>query len=1504
MIQFSKYNFYWRTTMWLVVILTLLLAAISQPAYAAPGSETLTTGGAATLDSDTDGDKDPTEVDLGGTAQWRLNYENTSGAMLTNAKINSHLSSGQTYMPGSAQTPPGWTVEFSTDGGSSYVTQEPASGVTDLRFGASLVPPKAEGQVTSLLQPLLPVSQGTGGDGWIPIVAGNRIYAIFHHMGPNVPVLSCIDRTTNQVCPGYPKIIGPYYTSNTPGGGVFFNNRIYFRVQSPTQFGLMCWDSTTNASCGFTPLANLPGNTPTQHDRGTGPRAIGQRIFMVTDDHRVHCFDVATQALCPGYPVNSQLIQANVAPFQTGASSGFMDMEVDGTRIYASIGGYAGGINGAYLHCFDTATAAPCADWTAPVHENDPRYYGLFFRKDSSGVRNGICLMGEAGAPICYDLTGANRVSFSQMGNFPCLGGCFYSMQGDTEAGTKIIFGGNLASQVQCWDWSINGPCQGSGYVNGIVPNQTYNYGAVYDGTCVITLGDAGLLKTFDPATGNSPCAVTGAAATTTVAQTSFYCDGATHPATWDKARVIDVNLTPNVEFRSFVITVVDENNNVVAGPTDMVGTNGILDLSGVDASKTKLTAKVSANAMTNGSSYPAWSDGVPPKIALTFNSDPIQACFKTKVVCNNTTPTAISTSSTTALSGATASAQLSVYTQVPACIDTDGDGTFDNADTDDDNDGVNDTTEITNGTNPLKADTDGDGVNDGTDAFPLDSKESVDTDSDGVGDHSDNCPNVANADQVDTDHDGQGDACDTDDDNDGVLDGNDSSPLLPPHVSIADTNVNMHGLTRFAAPVNLATNGANVSALDFTLAYDQSCLRFDATTDSNNDGLPDAISGLPAGFVTSIQHQAANGGLTVLISPPNNNPPLPTLSTGSVATLAFDVLPACVADGATKDVAFTFSTASFGDNQGHEINGATDNAAYHLRFNGKPTAISLSATTINENQPSGAEVGQLASTDVDNGAPINDSQTYSLVAGPGDTDNGSFTISADRLKTAASLNFETKSSYTIRVRSSDHFGGVFEQSFTISVNDLNESPTDIQLDHTHVAENATAGTLIGVLTTSDEDLVAGGIDEHHSYSLPAGQLDNAQFQIVDNQLQTVAVFDHETHNTYNIRIRTTDSANQFVEKVYTVVVDNVNDRPVANDDPANPPLIVVGKGSPVTLDVLANDTDQDVGDSLTVSQVDNPTTAHGATTINNNKVDYTAPQHYNGADSFAYTASDANPLGALSDNANVNLYVVANDTRGDCNSDGKINAADFAALVLEIFDTDSALSWWRIFEQGFNGSPRGCDANASENGRSGAQPSVQASDISCTVLVFFGTAACTGQDLNAVAATTTTTATLAVDTGLQAEAGATVNVPIRLSNAGNHVAAATFALAFKADQLSFDPTDNNGDGLPDAIHFTIPQSMVASVHYNIELSRIEVAVYGINLPMPLLADGALANITLQVKPDITVERAPLALELASLGDDAGQTVELTASGADVQITSSIEGTAFDHLLYLPVVTR
>ena len=61
-----------------------------------------------------------------------------------------------------------------------------------------------------------------------------------------------------------------------------------------------------------------------------------------------------------------------------------------------------------------------------------------------------------------------------------------------------------------------------------------------------------------------------------------------------------------------------------------------------------------------------------------------------------------------------------------------------DNADTDDDNDGLLDTEEATIGTDPFDEDTDGDEVNDKEDALPLDASETLDFDQDGTGDNAD----------------------------------------------------------------------------------------------------------------------------------------------------------------------------------------------------------------------------------------------------------------------------------------------------------------------------------------------------------------------------------------------------------------------------------------------------------------------------------------------------------------------------------------------------------------------------------------------------------------------------------------------------------------------------------------------------------------------------------------------------------------------------------------------
>ncbi len=101
------------------------------------------------------------------------------------------------------------------------------------------------------------------------------------------------------------------------------------------------------------------------------------------------------------------------------------------------------------------------------------------------------------------------------------------------------------------------------------------------------------------------------------------------------------------------------------------------------------------------------------------------------------------------------------------------------------------------------------------------------------------------------------------------------------------------------------------------------------------------------------------------------------------------------------------------------------------------PTAISLFPNRVDENQPAGTLVGSFSTTDLTPG----DSFTYALVAGDGDVDNASFEIVGHQLRTTAAFDYETKSSYLIRVRTTDTAGLWYEQGFTIAVNDVNEVP-------------------------------------------------------------------------------------------------------------------------------------------------------------------------------------------------------------------------------------------------------------------------------------------------------------------------------------------------------------------------------------------------------------------------------------------------------------------------------
>jgi hypothetical protein len=104
---------------------------------------------------------------------------------------------------------------------------------------------------------------------------------------------------------------------------------------------------------------------------------------------------------------------------------------------------------------------------------------------------------------------------------------------------------------------------------------------------------------------------------------------------------------------------------------------------------------------------------------------------------------------------------------------------------------------------------------------------------------------------------------------------------------------------------------------------------------------------------------------------------------------------------------------------------------------NERPTDIVLSSTAINENNSIGAVVGTLSATDQD----VGDTAVYTLIAGAGDNDNGSFTITGTSLKLTPVADYEVKSSYSVRVRISDGGGLTYEELFAITINDINEAP-------------------------------------------------------------------------------------------------------------------------------------------------------------------------------------------------------------------------------------------------------------------------------------------------------------------------------------------------------------------------------------------------------------------------------------------------------------------------------
>jgi gliding motility-associated-like protein len=207
---------------------------------------------------------------------------------------------------------------------------------------------------------------------------------------------------------------------------------------------------------------------------------------------------------------------------------------------------------------------------------------------------------------------------------------------------------------------------------------------------------------------------------------------------------------------------------------------------------------------------------------------------------------------------------------------------------------------------------------------------------------------------------------------------------------------------------------------------------------------------------------------------------------------------------------------------------------------NHAPSDIALSNTVIAENQLVGTSIATLTTSDADI-LCCADTHTYTLVSGSGSADNAKVYVVGNILKTNQVLDFESQNSLTIRLMTTDALGGAtFTKSFTLTVTDNNDAPTNLLLSGDSIYELSPTATLVATLTTTDQDAV-----DAHTYSLVpgAGDTDNSKFAVIGNQLQSAQTFTF-TNQLYSIRLRTTDLAGATFEKTVTIKVLNVNDPP------------------------------------------------------------------------------------------------------------------------------------------------------------------------------------------------------------------------------------------------------------------------------------------------------------------------------------------------------------------------
>jgi VCBS repeat-containing protein len=321
----------------------------------------------------------------------------------------------------------------------------------------------------------------------------------------------------------------------------------------------------------------------------------------------------------------------------------------------------------------------------------------------------------------------------------------------------------------------------------------------------------------------------------------------------------------------------------------------------------------------------------------------------------------------------------------------------------------------------------------------------------------------------------------------------------------------------------------------------------------------------------------SGSGTSTITLDPTAN---LPGATTCTVTVLASGISDADTVDPPdlmTDDYPFSFKTKA---NTAPVLAGIEDGALAYAEGD-EPKAITVAVTVADVDSPrlSGATVQITGNYQTGQDVLAFPGVTgITSITGSFDTVTGTLTLSGSdtlanyqsalRAVTYANTSHSPNTSATRTVTFIVDDGAAENNQSNavtrdIAVTPANDAPTDITLDTNTVAENAAVGTAVGTLSATDPDASAT-----HTFALVAGtgDDDNTSFQIggtSGDKLQTKAVFDFETRDTYSVRIQTDDGtgstfATAFAigtggtfEEIFPITITDANDPPDAVDDKA-----------------------------------------------------------------------------------------------------------------------------------------------------------------------------------------------------------------------------------------------------------------------------------------------------------------------------------------------------------------